>query len=398
MAGDTTEMNGDALAAAVARVFPISTLNPAMQRAIEQARRVAPTEYPVLILGPTGTGKELMARAVHAASRRSGAFVPINCGAIPDSLFEAELFGAQRGAYTGLDGDRAGLIQAAEKGTLFLDEVADIPLAVQAKLLRVLQDGEYRSLGASQLRRADVRIVAATHKPLVAMVEAGRFRIDLFYRISAATLQMPALRDRREDIPQLLAYAVRQAARAQRVAEPQIDPDVVEVALRHDWRGNIRELMHAVAVAVLHAHDGRLRASDLSAAVAPGGPGPQAEPPLAGTGPAGGYGILHRPDATPVVDPGASGSDARAARGHPAAELAARGIADRPFFEALAEFERAYLRDLLVRSGNNLSIAAEIAGIARSTIRDKARQHGLLGDDPLPRGRPPRSRVRGRPR
>src|SRR5262249_36904553 len=189
--------------------------------------------YPVLLEGETGTGKELLAHCIHDHSGRNGSFVPINCSAIPEALVEAELFGARRGAYTGLQGDQPGLFRAAEQGTLFLDEIGDMPLPLQAKLLRVVQDGEVRSLGSTQPTKIDVRIVAATHRDLTSLLSNNLFRADLYYRICTIHLKLPPLRDRPEDIPLLLEEAVVEAARSARFPPPRIGRSLLEVALRY---------------------------------------------------------------------------------------------------------------------------------------------------------------------
>lgn len=309
--------------------FPVAVQSPAMRRTVAYARKVARTPYPVLVQGETGSGKELIARGIHAASGRTGAFAPVNCGAIPEHLFEAELFGAVRGAYTGLDSDRLGLFRLADGGTLFLDEIAEMPQATQAKLLRVLSDGIVRPVGSSKSVRVDVRIVAATHQNLERLVENGRFRMDLFFRISAAVVALPALRERREDIPSLLEFAAAEAALVQGVPTPKIPKDLVALAVAYSWPGNVRELLHAVATALLRA-DGE---------------------PLAAEH------FVQLSDAS-----SASASD--------------DGL-DLPLAEARDRFERRYLEHLLTRTGGNLSEAARFAQTARSTLRDRLRRHGM---------------------
>ena len=213
--------------------------------------RVARSELPVLILGETGTGKELVARAVHGLSERAArTFVAHNCGATPDGLIESELFGHARGAFTGAVADRAGLFEAAERGTLFLDEIGDASALLQMKLLRALQEGEARRVGDTRMRRVDVRIVSATHRELDDGVTGGTFRADLYYRLNAVRLHLPPLRERGSDVLLLARHFVARAAAACGQMPPRLDPDLEARLLRYRWPGNVRELANGCAYAV----------------------------------------------------------------------------------------------------------------------------------------------------
>jgi len=214
--------------------------------AVDLAERVANSDLPVLITGENGTGKELLARAVHLASRRHAArFVPVNCGALPDGLLESTLFGYEKGAFTGAVRDHVGLFEEADGGTLFLDEIGDMPVATQATLLRALESGEIRPVGAAHAKRVDVRIVSATHKNLTELNTAGLFREDVYWRIKGAEVRLPALRERKEDIAVIAQHFLHRAAHLARDGQPkQLDEATIEAMVAHPWPGNIRELRH----------------------------------------------------------------------------------------------------------------------------------------------------------
>src|SRR5262245_49583007 len=213
----------------------------ALRTVVDQVDLVADTDATVLVTGESGTGKELVARAIHDRSRRRGPLVRMNCAAIPETLFESELFGHARGSFTGALNDRVGRFEAAQGGTLFLDEIAEMPLAMQPKLLRVIQDKELERVGETRPRKVDVRIVAATNRNLQAEVEEGRFRADLFYRLSVFPIEIPPLRERREDIPLLAEHFVQAAARRLRRTPPRLTETGVRLLATRDWPGNIRE-------------------------------------------------------------------------------------------------------------------------------------------------------------
>ncbi|MFO0695592.1 MAG: sigma 54-interacting transcriptional regulator [Polyangiales bacterium] len=230
---------------------------PAMRRLLEQIRKVADTRVTVLIQGETGTGKELAASAVHYwSARKDQLFVAQNCAALPENLLESELFGHKKGAFTGATEDKKGLFELANGGTLFLDEVGEMPLSLQAKLLRVLQDGEIRPVGASQVKRVDVRIVAATNRDLEEEVRAGRFREDLFYRLGVFPVRMPPLRERREDVPALAAHFLRKYAEEFGRNAPGFSQQAMELLQDHDWPGNVRELQNEVQRLLIQVGDG----------------------------------------------------------------------------------------------------------------------------------------------
>lgn len=230
--------------------------SPAMHALRRQIAKLARSEGRVLIVGETGTGKELVAHALHEqSSRRAKPFVPVNCAAIPEGLIESELFGHERGAFTGAVAAASGLVQAAEGGTLVLDEVGELPLAAQARLLRLVQEGEVRRVGSNRTLRVDVRLLAATHRDLRAMVDAGEFREDLYFRLRVLELTVPPLRERGEDVLELCERFVQRHAKQRGLAPMQLS-DRAKAALRaHSWPGNVRELQHAVERAVT-LHEG----------------------------------------------------------------------------------------------------------------------------------------------
>jgi len=216
-----------------------------MENLINQASLFARSDAPVLITGESGSGKELLARFIHRESGRKGEFVAVNCGALPKELFEAELFGYEKGAFTGATSSKKGLVEEAEGGTLFLDEIGELPLELQPKLLRFLQEGEFRRVGSTKLRKADVRIVAATNRNLKRMVEEGKFREDLYYRLSVLTLNIPPLRERPEDIPVLIEHFLRKYSEKYS-KEVKITPEALELLLSYSYPGNVRELENLI--------------------------------------------------------------------------------------------------------------------------------------------------------
>src|SRR6476661_4081280 len=242
----------------------------AMRDLLELASRVARHSTTVLITGESGTGKEVLARAIHRMSpRNERSFTAINCAAIPEHLLESELFGHMRGAFTGATADRAGLFELAHEGTLLLDEIADLPQALQAKLLRVLEEGEIRRLGARESKKIDVRVLAATGRPMEQAVERGEFRSDLYYRLNVVRLHIPPLRERPEDIPELLAHFARQVA--QRLGHPvSVTPAALVALTHHNWPGNVRELRNAVERAAVLSAGGLLDSKDFALATNPG--------------------------------------------------------------------------------------------------------------------------------
>ncbi len=233
--------------------------SPALESVLEQVERVAPTDSTVLIQGETGTGKELIAHAIHNLSSRCGRpFVRLNCAAIPLDLLESELFGHEKGAFTGAIAQKIGRFELADKGTLFLDEVGDIPPALQPKLLRVLQEQEFERLGSTHTHHVDVRLVAATNRDLMEMANRGEFRSDLYYRLNVFPVLLPPLRERREDIPALVAHFVEIYGRRMSRQIEHIPPTTMSAFTSYQWPGNIRELQNLIERAVILSNDGVL--------------------------------------------------------------------------------------------------------------------------------------------
>jgi len=315
-----------------------------MRRIFRLVSKVARTDSTVLLTGESGTGKELVAHAIHLQSRRAnGPFVPVNVGALPESLIESELFGHGRGAFTGATIDRPGLIEAADGGTLFLDEIGDMPLTSQVKLLRTLESNEVRRLGETATRLVDVRVIAATHRDLQHMAAEGRFREDLYYRLNVVQIDLPPLRERREDIGLLASYFLDRIARREG-RDLRFSPAAAAILERHDFPGNVRELENAVEHAFAVAEGDILLPDDL--------PGP-----------------IRAPRLLPRSQPdGASGAAAPAAV---ALEAPARDG------WTIAEVEREHIQRVLERHHGNATAAAKQLGISRTTLWRKLRQYGL---------------------
>jgi DNA-binding NtrC family response regulator len=318
----------------------------ALREVFDIVEAVAETDATVLITGESGTGKEVVARAVHRASKRAkGPFVAVNCGAIPEALLESEMFGHARGAFTGATHARAGRLQLAEGGTLFLDEIGDMPLAFQVKLLRVLQERQYEALGEGTPRTADVRVIAATHRDLSAMVQRGTFREDLYYRLNVVDVKLPPLRDRPADIPLLVEHFIGVANARHGTHVAGVERPLVEALQRHRWPGNVRELGNAVERMVIFQKRGNLT--------------PEALPPsLAGGG-------------SEARDAAATA----AGRGTPArgTALPPEGIDLRA---TVAQLEDSLIEQALVRTGGNRNAAAQLLGLNRTTLVEKLRRRG----------------------
>ena len=233
--------------------------SPALRQVLQLVEMVAPSDSTVLLLGETGTGKELIARAIHDRShRKSGTFVELNCAAFPTGLLEAELFGHERGAFTGAITQKIGRLELADQGSLFLDEIGDIPLELQPKLLRVLQEREFERLGSTRERKVDIRVVAATHRDLEEMIREKQFRSDLYYRLNVFPISVPPLRERPEDIPLLVRHFVQQFAQRMNKKIDAISSDTIQALSRYSWPGNIRELQNVIERSVVVHEKGKL--------------------------------------------------------------------------------------------------------------------------------------------
>ncbi|MGE5174821.1 MAG: sigma 54-interacting transcriptional regulator [Hyphomicrobiales bacterium] len=301
--------------------------SPRMQRVIELMEKVIPTQVSVLISGETGTGKELVARAVHLSGpRKDRNFIAVNCGALPEGLLESELFGYKKGAFTGANEDRVGLFEAADQGTLFLDEVGEMPASLQVKLLRVLQDSQIRRVGDTVSRKVDIRLITATNRELRAEVEAGRFRQDLFYRLNVVPIELPPLRERGEDVLLLAEHFLEVYAKEQGKRIRGLTPEARELLLRYPWPGNVRELENAMARAVALADEGSAL-----------------EPPLFGLG----------------------------------ATVARRWDGQHTLRETLDAVEAETIREALRQCDSNVSRAARALGVSRQHLHNRMNFHGI---------------------
>jgi DNA-binding NtrC family response regulator len=295
---------------------------------------VAPTPATVLLEGETGTGKDQVARAIHKVSQRTGAMVAVSCAALPETLLESELFGHEKGAFTGAAGQRKGRFELANGGTLFLDEIGDIPAPMQAKLLRVLQDRRFERVGGAESIEVDVRVIAATNRSLRQMVADGKFREDLFYRLNVVKIDLPPLRERSEDIPVLATYFAQKYARRGEAA-PRIEPEAMERLLAHRWPGNIRELESAIERACVTARDGHIRPENLPPDVA-------------------GFGKHQSPFTIDLSRP----------------------LSDQ-LSELVASFEEAYLRKALQECHGHVGRCAQICGLSRRSVSDKLASYNI---------------------
>jgi len=308
-----------------------------IRRLINKAAR---TRLPVLLLGETGTGKEVVARAIHDANPR-GEFVPIDCGALVGTLMESELFGHVKGSFSGATENKKGLVELADGGTAFFDEIGDLPLEMQVKLLRLIQEHEFRAVGSLKWRSVDIRIIAATHRDLLAEVGAGRFRQDLYYRLNVFTMHLPALRDRKEDVPLLIDHFLRSSDSFY----PSIE--VLELLQSYDWPGNIRELQHCVERMTALQSEGALQMSDLPSA------------------------LLHHCAANDLE------RLAAAAVEEASAYLPEVRLPSRAPVISLPESEKQTIAAALASTRGEKQSAARILGIGRTTLYRKMKEYGM---------------------
>ncbi len=321
----------------------------AMQAVYKAIGRAASQDVTVLIRGESGTGKELVARAIFQHGLRAdGPFLAINCAAIPEALLESELFGHERGAFTGADRRRIGKFEQADGGTLFLDEVGDMTPATQAKILRLLQDGRFERVGGNDTIHADVRVIAATHRDLEALIAEGRFRRDLYYRLKVFSIHLPPLRERHEDLPVLVEYLVKSLNRAMGKQVGSVSPEAMAALASYDWPGNIRELQASIKYAMVQASGEVLTPDCLPADL--------------------------RPGASPPPPPGASEESLDVVR--LVRELLRSGETDL-YAKVGLQVDRAVLTEVLRHARGNQVRASEILGIARNTLRSKLRAAGL---------------------
>ena len=344
--------SGQAEAAEEDPSLPLIGRSPAMQDVYRVIARVVSNDLTVLVSGESGTGKELVARAIHdLGARRAAPFVPINMAAIPRELIEAELFGHERGAFTGAAQRNAGRFEQAAGGTLFLDEIGDMPIEAQTRLLRVLQSGEFTTVGGARTIRADVRIVAATNRDLQQAVAGGQFREDLYYRLNVVPIALPALRERRGDVAELARHFLERAA-AEGLPRKTLDIDAVAVLEAHDWPGNVRELENLMRRLAALSRDDRIGAAELRVTIG-GGAAPDAAP-------------------DPGIEAAVLAMIERLARQEP------RALDDGSLYaRIIGEVERPLIEAMLARHGGNQLRAARAIGLNRNTLRKRLDMLGI---------------------
>jgi two-component system response regulator AtoC len=332
------------------RFGDIVARSPQMAKVLDLATKVARHPTSILITGPTGSGKELVARLIHRESERSeGPFVAVNCGAIPEGLLESQFFGYIRGAFSGADSDHEGLFEAADGGTLFLDEVGELPEPLQVKLLRALQEGEVRRVGDTTTRKVDVRVVAATNRPLESDLEEGRFRKDLYYRVAVVTVTIPPLHERPDDLPLLVQHLLETHRRRLGVKVDGIERDALDALLDYEWPGNVRELGNVIERALVLAEGPKVRLRDLPDGI---------------SGHMGGDGHSDGAGEGPTVDAIAAGAGVSS-------------DSDLSVKRRSAALERDLIREALRRSDGHRGKAAELLDLSDRALRYKIREYGL---------------------
>ena len=313
--------------------------SPAMQRVFQLIAKCAPTNTTVLVTGESGTGKEMIARAIHFNSLRSDQpFVAVDCNTLSENLLESELFGHVKGAFTGASGNKRGLFEAAGNGTLFLDELGNLSLSTQAKLLRVIQEREFRPVGSSVAQKTNARIIAATNKELKAMVAAGAFREDLFYRVNVFPIQAPPLRERREDIPAIAVHFLKQYCAEMQRPQAQISESAMSLLVNHDWPGNVRELENTMQRALILCADNVIRQAHL--------------------------GTLVRADPRPDLEVPHTSEDLKRVK----KEMRERSV---------EEIERLFIQESLRRNDNNVTRCAKETGMQRANFQALMKKHGI---------------------
>jgi DNA-binding NtrC family response regulator len=311
-----------------------------MQQIAQQIRLVAPRRSTVLITGETGTGKELVARSIHAASGRNQSLVAVNCSALPEALLEAELFGHVKGAFTGAVGHRIGRFEEANRGTIFLDEIGDMPFPLQAKLLRVIQEREFQRLGSSETVRVDVRVIAATHTNLEDLIRQGKFREDLFYRLNVVPIVLPPLREHASDVPPLVRHFMEKICREEDIAGKQISHETLGRLAGHDWPGNVRQLENAVEKAIVLSGE----RTDLF-------PGDFPLPPRR-------HPVAYQPGTQPMIAVPDQGLD---------------------FERTVGSIELNILEQALRKTRGNKKLAAQMLGLKRTTLTAKLKSLAAVG-------------------
>jgi sigma-54 dependent transcriptional regulator len=333
---------------------------------LDHVERIARSDASVLVIGETGTGKELIARHLHAQSGRTGPFLAVNCGAFSESLIDAELFGHESGAFTGASQARAGWFEAAHGGTLFLDEIGDLPLALQVKLLRVLQERQVVRLGSRKPITLDVRLVAATNIDLREAVEAQHFRADLYYRLSVATVSLPPLRERTGDILPLAQHFIGVYGPRLALKDARLSPEAEAALLGYQWPGNIRELENVIHFALIVSQRGAIRAADLKLV------------PISGAARALDSATAATASLPPASAPTPAGDRASDAQQHLIDALDALLSEARP--HVFQNVEEALVRAAFTRAGENQVQAARVLGVTRNTLRTLLKRHGLLAE------------------